>query len=174
MVVHSGDFCMVGTEQEAIDFLNWFCDLPYKHKIFISGNHDDCLYGANIDGLDSNVHYLCNSGIEIDGVKFYGIPMFMGDCVNDRQSRNYANIPDDTDVLITHSPAYGILDFDDEINYGSEEILMKLSDLHIKAHLFGHIHAQHGVMVHNGVTFSNGAIMNADYSVLNTPNQISI
>ncbi len=174
VVVHSGDFCMVGTEQEAIDFLNWFCDLPYKHKIFISGNHDDCLYGANIDGLDSNVHYLCNSGIEIDGVKFYGIPMFMGDCVNDRQSRNYANIPDDTDVLITHSPAYGILDFDDEINYGSEEILMKLSDLHIKAHLFGHIHAQHGVMVHNGVTFSNGAIMNADYSVLNTPNQISI
>lgn len=174
MVVHSGDFCMVGTEQEAIDFLNWFCDLPYKHKIFISGNHDDCLYGANIDGLDNNVHYLCNSGIEIDGVKFYGIPMFMGDCVNDRQSRNYANIPDDTDVLITHSPAYGILDFDDEINYGSEEILMKLSDLHIKAHLFGHIHAQHGVMVHNGVTFSNGTIMNADYSVLNTPNQISI
>lgn len=32
VVVHSGDFCMVGTEQEALDFLNWFCDLPYKHK----------------------------------------------------------------------------------------------------------------------------------------------
>lgn len=30
-----------------------------------------CLYGANIDGLDNNVHYLCNSGVEIDGVKFY-------------------------------------------------------------------------------------------------------
>ena len=30
VVVHSGDFCMVGTEQEALDFLNWFCDLPYK------------------------------------------------------------------------------------------------------------------------------------------------
>ena len=28
VVVHSGDFCMVGSEQEAIDFLNWFCDLP--------------------------------------------------------------------------------------------------------------------------------------------------
>ena len=24
VVVHSGDFCMVGSEQEAIDFLNWF------------------------------------------------------------------------------------------------------------------------------------------------------
>ena len=98
-------------EQEALDFLNWFCDLPYKHKIFICGNHDDCLYGANIDGLDGNVQYLCNSGIEIDGVKFYGVPMFMGDCITDRQSRHYANIPDDTDVLITHSPAYGIFDY---------------------------------------------------------------
>ena len=138
VVVHSGDFCMVGTEQEAIDFLNWFCDLPYKHKIFICGNHDDCLYGANIDGLD------------------------------------YPKISDDTDVLITHSPAYGILDIDDGINYGSEEILTKLSDLHLKAHLFGHIHAQHGVMTQKGVTFSNGAIMTADYTKLNDLNVIEI
>lgn len=174
VVVHSGDFCMVGTEQEAIDFLNWFCDLSYKHKIFICGNHDDCLYEANIDGLDNNVHYLCNSGIEIDGVKFYGVSMFLEDCITDRQSLNYANIPDDTDVLITHSPAYGILDFDDGINYGSEEILTKLSDLHLKAHLFGHIHAQHGVVMQNGVTFSNGAIMHSDYTNLSKPNIIQI
>ena len=60
VIVHSGDFTMTGSEQEAIDFLNWFCDLPYAHMIFICGNHDDCLYGANIDGLDSNVHYLYN------------------------------------------------------------------------------------------------------------------
>ena len=28
ILIHSGDFTMAGTEQEAIDFLNWFCDLP--------------------------------------------------------------------------------------------------------------------------------------------------
>lgn len=175
VAVHSGDFCMVGTEEEAIDFMNWFCDLPYKHKIFICGNHDDCLYGANINGLDDNVHYLCNSNIEIEGVKFYGVPMFMGDCITECQSRNYANIPNDTDVLITHSPAYGILDYDDGINYGSEEILTRLSDLHnLKAHLFGHIHAQHKIMEQNGIIFSNGAIMNADYTTLNLPNVITL
>lgn len=195
VVVHSGDFCMVGSEQEAIDFLNWFCDLPYRHKIFICGNHDDCLYGANIDGLDDNVHYLCNSDIEIDGLKFYGVPMFMGDCITDRQSRNYARIPEDTDILITHSPAYGILDFDDGINYGSEEILERLSALHqLKAHLFGHIHTQHGMdgrlpAAENlderyltadalsrvtKIIFSNGAIMNSDYTNLQAPNVIEI
>lgn len=166
VVVHSGDFCMVGSEQEAIDFLNWFCDLPYAHKIFICGNHDDCLYGANIDGLDENVHYLCNSGVTIDGMKFYGVPMFMGDCITDRQNRNYANIPDDVDVLITHTPPYGVLDFDDEINYESEELLQRVSEINPRLHLFGHIHRQHG-LTDNGITrFSNGAIMNEDYTDL--------
>ena len=174
VIVHSGDFTMNGSQQEAIDFMNWFCDLPYSHKIFICGNHDDCLYGANIDGLDSNVHYLCNSAVEIYNVKFYGVPMFMGDCVTDRQTRNYERIPSYTDVLITHSPAYGILDFDDDINYGSEEIMTKLSDLNLKAHLFGHIHARHGVKTIGNTIFSNGAIMNAGYTNLNKPNEIII
>lgn len=174
VVVHSGDFCMVGTEQEAIDFLNWFCDLPYKHKIFICGNHDDCLYGANIDGLDNNVHYLCNSGIEIDGVKFYGVSMFLEDCITDRQSRNYANIPDDTDVLITHSPAYGILDYDDGINYGSEVLLQVVTSVNPHIHLFGHIHKRHGITTIGTTTFSNGAIMNENYTILNHPNVIEL
>lgn len=174
VVVHSGDFCMVGSEHETIDFLNWFSDLPFKHKIFICGNHDDCLYGAKIEGLDDNVHYLCNSGIEIEGVKFYGVPLFMGDCVAGRQSGYYTLIPNDIDVLITHCPAYGVLDFDDNINYGSEGLLARVSGLQLKAHLFGHIHAQHGVVTQNGVVYSNGALMDSDYSIKNTPNLIQI
>ena len=174
VVVHSGDFCMVGTEQEAIDFMNWFCDLPYRQKIFICGNHDACLYGANIEGLDSNVHYLCNSGIEIEGIKFYGISMFTEDCISDRQNRNYSNIPIDTDVLITHSPAFGILDFDDNIHYGSKELLTRLSALNLRAHLFGHIHANHGITTIGNTIFSNGAIMNTDYTHLLNPIRLEI
>ena len=169
VVVHSGDFTMGGSQEEAIDFLNWFCDLPHQHKIFICGNHDDCLYGANIDGLDDNVHYLCNSGVEIDGVKFYGVPMFMGDCISDRQSRNYARIPAGTDVLITHCPPYGILDFDDNINYGDKELLERVSAVAPRVHLFGHIHAQHGRRKIGSTTFSNAAIMSNSYDSLQTP-----
>lgn len=174
VLVHSGDFTMTGTEAEAVDFLNWLCDLPYKHKIFICGNHDDCLYGASIDGLDENVHELRNSAVTIDGIKFYGVPMFMGDCITERQNRFYDSIPDDTDVLVTHSPAYGILDFDDNINYGSEQLMLKLASLRLKAHLFGHIHAQHGIIKNNGTVFSNGAIMSHDYSSLNAPSVVNI
>lgn len=174
IVIHSGDFTMNGSEQEAIDFLNWFCDLDYSHKIFICGNHDECLYGANIDGLDGNVNYLCNSGVELYGIKFYGVPMFMGDCITERQDRNYAQIPVNADVLITHAPPFGILDFDDNINYGSEELLSRLSVVAPRLHLFGHIHVQHGTKVHNGITFSNGAVLNGDYTNPASPNLIEI
>ena len=100
--------------------------------------------------------------------------MFMEDCVTDRQEKFYNNIPSDTDVLITHSPAYGVLDFDDNINYGSEKLLAKLQSLNLKAHLFGHIHAQHGIIEKNGTIFSNGAIMNGDYSSFWKSNIIDI
>lgn len=162
ILVHSGDFTNNGTEREALDFISWFCDLPYDNKIFISGNHDDCLFGANIEGVDSNVHYLCNSGVAINGIKFYGVPMFLYDSITDSQSQNYTNIPSDTDVLITHSPAYGILDFDDGIHYGSQKLLARLSSLNLKAHLFGHIHRGQEIEIINGTIFSNGSI--ADYN----------
>lgn len=174
VLVHSGDFTMTGTESEALDFFNWFCDLPYAHKIFVCGNHDECLYGANIDGLDSNVHYLHNSSVEIDGLKFYGVSMFMNDCITPRQDQFYDNIPDDTDILITHSPAYGILDFDDDTHYGSEKLLERIITIKPKYHLFGHIHKQHGTLQQNDTFFSNGAIMNADYSHMNDYNLIDI
>ena len=98
----------------------------------------------------------------------------MCDCITDRQSRNYANIPTDTDILITHSPAFGILDFDDGINYGSEELLEAVTIVNPRIHLFGHIHKQHGITTIGTTTFSNGAIMNESYSILNHPNVIEL
>ena len=123
ILVHSGDFTMSGSEAETLDFLEWVCDLPYRHKVLVAGNHDACLYGAHLDGLDDNVHYLCGSGVEIEGLKFWGVPMFMEDCMSGKQEQLYAAFPEDTDVLVTHTPPYGILDRDGSILYGSRELL---------------------------------------------------
>lgn len=46
VVVHCGDFTENGTEEEVLDFLNWFAGLPYPHKLFVTGNHDLCLWDA--------------------------------------------------------------------------------------------------------------------------------
>ena len=109
VIVHSGDFTFAGSEEEAYDFMDWFCNLPYEHKVFIAGNHDMCMYGADhIGGLSKNVHYLNSNSVVIDGMKFYGIPMFMEDCMDGKLDMLIQNIPDDIDVLVTHMPPKGI------------------------------------------------------------------
>ena len=160
VVVHSGDFCLAGTQEEAIDFLQWFCDLPYRHKIFIAGNHDNCLYGATLGGLDPNCHYLCHSAVTIEGIKFYGMPLFVRDAMSGKEEQ----IPTDTQVLITHQPPYGILDTSGGIPYGNEALLLRLPQLtSLQLHLFGHIHDAHGMEERHGITFRNGAVVDAHY-----------
>lgn len=92
--------------------------------------------------------------------------MFMADCVTDRQSKHIANIPADIDVLITHCPPLGILDFDDNIHYGSDELLEKVEHVKPRYHLFGHIHANNGIERVGSTTFVNSAIVNAVYDDL--------
>ena len=58
VLVHCGDFTDMGTEEEALNFLNWLIEQPYRHKIFVTGNHDLCLWEAeNIEDLSNN--YCC-------------------------------------------------------------------------------------------------------------------
>ena len=48
-------------------------DLPYKHKVFVAGNHDMCMYGADkVEGLPDDIHYLCNSGVVIKSLRDLG------------------------------------------------------------------------------------------------------
>ena len=166
IVVHSGDFCFSGSDNEVLDFLNWFIELPYNHKIFIAGNHDDCLWDGNIEGLPDNCHFLRYSSVNIDGIKFHGIPMFIQDYIAKTTSKEIAKIPTDTDVLITHCPPINILDFSNNIHYGSSELFAKIEEIKPKIHLFGHIHASNGDTLIGRTRFINSAIVGEDYTSL--------
>lgn len=179
VIVHSGDFTFAGSEEEAYDFMNWFCNLPYKHKIFIAGNHDMCMYGADhIDGLSRNVHYLYNNSVVIDGIKFYGIPMFMEDCMDGNLDVFINNIPDDTDVLITHMTPKGTCDL---ANYGkgpehrgNATLAELLKKLHPTCHLFGHEHDAYGKTIKENVIYSNACVVDSRYNLINNPTIINI
>lgn len=179
VIVHSGDFTFAGSEEEAYDFMNWFCNLPYKHKIFIAGNHDMCMYGADhIDGLSRNVHYLYNNSVVIDGIKFYGIPMFMEDCMDGKLDVFINNIPDDTDVLITHMPPKGICDLADygkgPEHRGNATLAELLKKLHPVCHLFGHEHDAYGKTIKENVIYSNACVVDSRYNLINKPTIINI
>lgn len=175
IIIHSGDVSFSGSDNEVLDFLNWFCDLDYAHKIFVAGNHDDCLYGEQIEGLPDNCHYLCCSGVEIENVKFWGVPLFMGDALKEgRTEQIMKQIPQDINVLITHNPPFGILDFDDTINYGCRDLLNAVERINPRYHLFGHIHNANGFKKINQTTFVNSAIMNGKYELINRPTLLEI
>ena len=169
IIIHSGDLSFAGSENEVMDFIEWFGALPYKYKIFIAGNHDDCLFGATLDGLPENCFYLCHSSVTIQGVKFYGLPLFMGDVMSGDYETQLQKIPCDTNVLITHQPPYSVLDNSANINYGDPNLLHKVLQTKPKYHLFGHIHKAYGIEKSEHTTFVNAAMLSEDYQIINEP-----
>lgn len=163
VVVHSGDFMSGGSKKEVLAFIKWFAALPYAHKIFIAGNHDDYLYGATIEGLPDNTHYLCHSSITIDGLTFYGIPLFMRDVVDGLYEDYLLQASSDTNVLITHQPPMGVLDVSDGIQYGNALLLKCVQRIKPQYH----IHASYGVVKQAGTVFSNGSLVNNRYELTN-------
>lgn len=127
--------------------------------------------------LSPNTHYLCDSGVTIDGVNFWGSPItptFFNWAFNRDRGRNilkhWEKIPLDTDVLITHGPPYGILDYTmSKMNVGCEELLKKVKLIKPQYHLFGHIHEAYGVYNDESTTYMNGSILDEDYIIANEP-----
>ena len=74
VLIHCGDFTEDGTEEEVLDFINWFEELPYSHKIFVTGNHDLCLRDAEgIEELQAKMRVVQDRGVVIDGSRFFGL-----------------------------------------------------------------------------------------------------
>ena len=181
ILIHSGDVSLNGSEREVLDFLSWFCDLEgYRHKVWIGGNHDFCLAGASISGMNANCHYLCNSEIEIEGLTIYGVPLFMASTIVGKMKTLVDRIPSDTDILVSHQPPYGILDETIGVHYGSEALLAKVSAVQPRLHLFGHNHGGYGQYSHkwadtgNTTLFVNSVILNGDYELINEPQLIEV
>lgn len=174
VIVHSGDFTLAGTEEEAMDFMEWFCDLPYRYKVFIAGNHDDCLFGANIEGLPDNCHYLYGNGVTIEGIRFFGIPMFVEDNINGNYTKMLEHIPADTDVIITHQPPFCILDKSDHYHFGNKILNETVREIQPKAHLFGHIHLANGLYQDGSILYSNAALVDEDYKLSHSPRIIEL
>ncbi len=170
VLVHSGDFTFAGAESEAYDFMEWLIGLPYANKVFVAGNHDDCMFRADsISGLPANVHYLCNSGVTLCGISFYGVPLLMGDILSGDYDAMIGKIPDKTDVLITHQPPFGILDWCESNgtrrHFGDRLLLERVNAVRPKLHLFGHNHNCHGTVSAGGTIFSNAAVLDNGYNM---------
>lgn len=189
ILIHSGDFTGRGKPYEVEEFFGWLerQSKNFKHVIFIAGNHDMCFeYKSTwvvnaIKSLPTNVHYLEDSEIIIDGIKFYGSPWqpeFFNWAFNlprgKKLEEKWEMIPNDTDVLITHGPPMYILDYTlrDMINVGCLALYNKVIQIKPKLHVFGHIHEGYGVKEQDGTMFVNASSVTARYELINKPIEI--
>jgi Icc-related predicted phosphoesterase len=150
ILIHAGDFMTYGNS---------------PHKIVIAGNHDRLFESHPIPAraLITNAIYLKDSGVEVEGLKFWGSPVqppFNNWAFNVQRGapirKHWDKIPMGTDVLATHGPPFGILDQSRPMtdHLGCEELAEVVEKVAPRLHFFGHIHGGHGrVRGDNGCEF---------------------
>jgi len=153
--------------------------LPHKYKLVIAGNHD-FMFDKQKDlakGLLSNAVYLEHHSYCIDDVKFFASPYhpkIWGKFELERPELYpvWDMIPDDTDILITHGPPYGIRDessLGKGGKVGDKALLDAIKRVRPVAHIFGHIHEGYGHSRIGSTHFFNVSICNVEYEPVNKP-----
>lgn len=191
VLIHCGDMTMYGEKPIYLDTFKWLCEQTskFKHVICILGNHDKYhQYWLDLVKTcdKTNFHYLENSGIELDGIKYYGCPNVSNLprwAFNDTTDPTcWERIPDEVEVLISHSPPYRILD--EVWQYGSKKLRLRVDELmnkNLKVNVFGHTHEDGGKKmtltspnIKREVLFVNAAICDIRYKATNPPMQFEV
>ena len=198
VLVHAGDITMGGSYREIRDFNDDLESIKFKfkHIVVIPGNHDHMFqdYLETARAMVTNAHVLIDQAITLDGVKFYGSPWqpwFYDWSFNFPESdldtgiiaeKKWAEIPDNTDVLITHGPAYKMLDKVARTSkknirdphVGCPELAKRIAIVKPKLHVCGHIHEGYGRVITDETVFVNAAICTLQYQPFNAPVVIEI
>lgn len=197
ILIHAGDCTNVGRESDVSGFIDWFKNIDgFKYKIFIAGNHDFAFeqeptwLNSYIEPnrlLEHNVTYLEDGSIDIvleefsRPIKIYGSPWqpeFYNWAFNlprngDVLKEKWDEIPDNTDILITHGPPHGIRDFvmdrSGSLQVGCELLRERVDEINPLIHIFGHIHGAYGVAYIKDTVFVNASTCNERYEPINKP-----
>ena len=188
LLIVAGDLTARDTLEEYSKFNHWIWEQQYRNKIFIAGNHDNKLreyLNAGDFCANCELAYLEDSGTEFEGLKIWGSPwssVFKGmnpHCKaftgNDKDlAKKWELIPTDTDILITHSPPFTILDKTVEGRQVGAPSLMALhiGKLRPKLWVWGHIHeayGQDGPYQWNSTKYVNASHMDENYIPCNPP-----
>ena len=180
VLVHAGDLSGRGGEREVRAFAEWFGALPHPHKVVVAGNHDflfeeDAERGREL--LGPGVVYLQHEAAEVAGLTFFGSPWqpwFHDWAFNLRRgealAEKWSEVPAGVDVLVTHSPPFGVMDVTwrgDRV--GCEDLARELERIRPRLHVFGHIHEAYGVVERDGTIYVNASACDARNALRNTP-----
>lgn len=192
LLIVAGDCTSADTMSNWHSFNDWLCEQQekYKETILIAGNHDTMLQEGEYPKSQLGAIYLCDSGTEFEGLKIWGSPWsktFTGmnpKCkaftvdTEEELTAKWKLIPDDIDILVTHSPPYGMFDEVKRQKYnhwehtGSTSLLSRWMVLNAKVHIFGHIHEGYGILTEHDEYYVNASHVDENYKPVNAPIRI--
>jgi len=167
LFIFAGDMTHCRTARDVEDFNRFLGRLPHEHKVVIGGNHDHrlALDKENAKAMLSEGTYLQDEQVVIKSVKIYGAPWqpLFNNLACDAFAlqrgeplrQKWGLIPDDVDILVTHTPPAGILDLDGPVGHGCFDLTEALRRVKPSYHIFGHVHSNHGMVKSNGTCFIN-------------------
>lgn len=151
-------------------FYPWLESLPHEEVVWIAGNHD---FVCERPGWrpGGHGHYLRDSGAEVCGLRFYGLPwvpklqMWAFYADDAELARRCAAIPP-VDVLVSHGPPLG---YGDRLlngrTAGSPALLERIRRTEPRLCVFGHIHEDPGCWRLGPTTLANVAHVDELYEL---------
>lgn len=188
VLLHAGDLTERGRPQEVEAAARWLAGLPHRWKVVVAGNHDRLFQDdpARARGLLAGVPglvYLQDEQAVVAGLRIFGSPWqpwFLDWAFNlPRDGAEleavWARVPADLDVLLTHSPAHGLLDrCQDGRRVGCERLRAHLPRLRPRLHVCGHIHEAHGEVHADGTHHVNASICDVRYRPRQAPRVVPL
>jgi predicted phosphodiesterase len=197
LLIHAGDFMNSGYNPiEAMEFFKWFDEIDnYDFKVFIAGNHDRWMQDKTEESRGiltgyKTIDYLQDDWMTVGDsdphdpnvktAKIYGSPWqpeFYNWAFNlprngEELKSKWDMIHEDTDILITHGPAWGFLDDVEgnrNVHLGCELLAERIKQIKPKIHICGHIHSGYGHYYDGHTHYFNASVLNERYSYSHLP-----
>ena len=186
ILIHAGDLTLFDQSPSSSlalmeDVNAWLGELPHRHKVVIAGNHDLVFQQEpeTARRLLTNAHYLENSGVLLEGLHFWGSPitpvvdgMAFATPRGEASRKVWDQIPNATDILITHGPPCGTGDQVEpwSKHLGCLTLTAAVQRIQPRLHVFGHVHGGYGQQTNRaGTLFVNCAALSHQRVLTNPP-----
>ena len=181
----AGDLCPHGGASRQLDWLStafagWVDRLPVSRVVATWGNHDWVGLKWPAPAV-SKMSWLLDSGVEIDGCRFWGSPWslpffdwaFMRP--EDQLAETWSLMPEGTDVAIVHGPPQGCGDLTSRGQHvGSASLRRRLEEVRPQLAVFGHIHEAAGQWDLAGGVWANVSLLDLHYRLVRPPRVFTI
>lgn len=196
ILIHAGDFTKSGEVRSIADLCKFFGESNFLEVVCIAGNHDMTLqpeyyeenwkrfHNKQFDcekaraSLEHCVYlkdswYVSKSGVEIYGSPWspvyfdWSFNLERGEAIR----KVWDEIPDSTDVLVTHGPPLGRGDYTSHNGRaGCYDLLVAVQEKSKpRVHIFGHIHEGAGTTFDGKTLFVNASNLDTRYQAVHFP-----